>query len=109
MLRIPHCLDNRLANDGKVVSPTHRNSPQCILKMEAIKPSEMLVSLSYAITLKAEICSDMSESEWSLLFAPQPRDVQLILRRPLFRGQCASCAPHGGRERKQALKESVRL
>jgi hypothetical protein len=24
MLRIPHCLDNRLTNGGKVVSPTHR-------------------------------------------------------------------------------------
>jgi hypothetical protein len=23
MLRIPHCLDNRLTDDGKVVSPTH--------------------------------------------------------------------------------------
>jgi hypothetical protein len=24
MLRIPHCLDSRLAHGGKVVSPTHR-------------------------------------------------------------------------------------
>jgi hypothetical protein len=24
MLRIPHCLDNRLIGGGKVVSPTHR-------------------------------------------------------------------------------------
>jgi hypothetical protein len=24
MLRIPHCLDNRLTDNGKVVSPTHR-------------------------------------------------------------------------------------
>jgi hypothetical protein len=24
MLRIPHCLDNRLTDGGKVVSPTHR-------------------------------------------------------------------------------------
>jgi hypothetical protein len=24
MLRIPHCLDNRLTDDGNVVSPTHR-------------------------------------------------------------------------------------
>jgi hypothetical protein len=24
MLRIPHCLDNRLIDGGKVVSPTHR-------------------------------------------------------------------------------------
>jgi hypothetical protein len=24
MLRIPHCLDNRLIDDGKVVSPTHQ-------------------------------------------------------------------------------------
>jgi hypothetical protein len=24
MLRIPHCLDNRLVDGGKVVSPTHR-------------------------------------------------------------------------------------
>jgi hypothetical protein len=30
MLRIPHCLDNRLADGGKVVSPTHRprSTPQ---------------------------------------------------------------------------------
>jgi hypothetical protein len=25
MLSIPHCLDNRLRNEGKVVSPTHRS------------------------------------------------------------------------------------
>jgi hypothetical protein len=24
ILRIPHCLDNRLTDGGKVVSPTHR-------------------------------------------------------------------------------------
>jgi hypothetical protein len=24
MLRIPHCIDSRLTNGGKVVSPTHR-------------------------------------------------------------------------------------
>jgi hypothetical protein len=24
MLRIPHCIDNRLIDGGKVVSPTHR-------------------------------------------------------------------------------------
>jgi hypothetical protein len=24
MLRIPHCVDNRLTDGGKVVSPTHR-------------------------------------------------------------------------------------
>jgi hypothetical protein len=24
MLRIPHCLDNRLTDGGKVVNPTHR-------------------------------------------------------------------------------------
>jgi hypothetical protein len=30
MLRIPHCLDNRLTNGGKDVSPTHRprSTPQ---------------------------------------------------------------------------------
>jgi hypothetical protein len=30
MLRIPQCLDNRLRDDGKVVSPTHkpRSTPQ---------------------------------------------------------------------------------
>jgi hypothetical protein len=30
MLRIPHCLDNRLTDDSKVVSPTHRphSTPQ---------------------------------------------------------------------------------
>jgi hypothetical protein len=27
MLRIPHCLDNRLIDGGKVVSPT--NQPRC--------------------------------------------------------------------------------
>jgi hypothetical protein len=24
MLRIPHCLDNRLTDGGKIISPTHR-------------------------------------------------------------------------------------
>jgi hypothetical protein len=33
MLRIPHCLDNRLTDGGKVVSPTHRPSftPETLL------------------------------------------------------------------------------
>jgi hypothetical protein len=26
MLKIPHCLDNRLRDGGKVVSPTHRQN-----------------------------------------------------------------------------------
>jgi hypothetical protein len=28
MLRIPHCLDNRLTDGGKVVSPTHRRNSE---------------------------------------------------------------------------------
>jgi hypothetical protein len=30
MLRIPHCLDNRLTDDGEVISPTYRprSTPQ---------------------------------------------------------------------------------
>jgi hypothetical protein len=42
MLRIPHCLDNRLTDGGKVVSFTHRPRPT---PKKHIFPSQVLISV----------------------------------------------------------------
>jgi hypothetical protein len=39
MLRIPHCLDNRLIDDGRFVSPMHR--PSCIKDLEMFLNSKL--------------------------------------------------------------------
>jgi hypothetical protein len=45
MLRIPHCLDNRLTDGGKVVSPTHL--PHCF-------PEILFFCFWYTFLLEAE-------------------------------------------------------
>jgi hypothetical protein len=45
MLRIPHCIDNRLTDGGKAVSPTHRPRSS---------PQKLFVCLQYSFLLEAE-------------------------------------------------------
>jgi hypothetical protein len=46
MLRIPHCLDNRLTNGGMVVSPTHRPL--------LYSPETLFLCFWYSFLLEAE-------------------------------------------------------
>jgi hypothetical protein len=52
MLRIPHCLDNRLTDCGKVVSPTHWQHPKGKTKQKNfIHPNNFNVTPRYNMCL----------------------------------------------------------
>jgi hypothetical protein len=54
MLRIPHCLDNRLTDGGKIVSPTHRQL--------LYSPETLFLCFWYSCLLEAEYTPGPSPS-----------------------------------------------
>jgi hypothetical protein len=78
MLRIPHCLDNRLTDGGEVVSPTHRprfipqkhyfsasvthfcyrlSKPQAIVRLEGLGKLKEFIHLIWSRTRDLPACS----------------------------------------------------
>jgi hypothetical protein len=63
MLRIPHCLDNRLTEGGKVVSPMHRTRSTLlsrnvsILTLINVKRCQLATSLLSAVLIKMGVGS----------------------------------------------------
>jgi hypothetical protein len=81
MLRIPHCLDIRLTDGGKVVSPTHRprstpqkhyfsasgnnfcyslSEPQDLVRSEELGKFKKLIHLTGSLTRDLSVCRTVS-------------------------------------------------
>jgi hypothetical protein len=66
MLRIPHCLDNRLIDGGKAVSLTH--PPHFLPNLIIISRDIESVVFSFCRSLPAQTFSDLSPTELTTIF-----------------------------------------
>jgi hypothetical protein len=100
MLRIPHCLDNRLTDGGKVVSPTHPphftpqkryyfyvsgtlvcqrpSKPQGLVRPKGLETKIFIKQiLSTAIQAENGLSFEINNSNFYLVFYKRPLSVQL--------------------------------